>query len=178
VNVLTYYGQRLPVDQTYAYRGRLGPLASETSSTIALPVDDQVDRVDFGFDKPNPGVALDKSPGSASCDATAGLCTVTWDITVTNTGSDALAGIVLADRLPGGLNGVTATNVTLTRLDNGAPVATVTSPASTTTTAGLTTYTYSIGSLPGFASAPTVDGSNAGLAAGASVAYRVSAQFI
>jgi hypothetical protein len=171
--VTTYYGQVLTVDQTYSYAGRFGILAAETSSGIALPLDASVEHVDFGFVRPNPGIALDKSPAAVACDPQAGVCTVTWDITVTNTGADELSGIVLADRLPAGV-----AEVTLARLDGGVPGGTVTSPTSTATAGGLTTFTYSIGSLPGNGTAAPVDGSNAGLAAGAAVSYRVTARFI
>lgn len=50
--VTTYYGQTLPVEQTYSYRGKYGATAAPQSSPIDLAIGDSVMGVDFGYHQP------------------------------------------------------------------------------------------------------------------------------
>lgn len=95
--VTTYYGQTLPVTTTYSYLNRFASASRERSTEIALPADTVLPLVDFGYHKPNPKIALDKSEAKTTCDEA--VCTVSWDVTVTNEGTDPLDDVVLHDRL-------------------------------------------------------------------------------
>lgn len=96
-SVETYYGETMPVEGTYSYNNQFRANAREESTLIRLGVDTELPRVDFGFHQPNPKIALDKSQATTTCDDQ--VCTVTWDVTVTNVGTDPLDDVVLYDRL-------------------------------------------------------------------------------
>lgn len=96
--VTSYYNQEISVDQTYSYLRKYEPLAIEQSAVFNVPFDSEVLHVDYGFNKPDPRIALDKSEAEVTCDN--GVCTVVWYVTTTNTGSTALSDITLHDGMP------------------------------------------------------------------------------
>jgi uncharacterized repeat protein (TIGR01451 family) len=111
--VTSYYGEELAIEQTYSYRNRYYQSASLTSTVIAVPVGGVVTGVSFGFHIPNPEVALDKAAGSIACSS--GMCTLNWEVTVTNTGKDVLRNTSVTDRLPDTVSNLTASAATPVR---------------------------------------------------------------
>ena len=96
----TYYGQTLPITNTFSWDNQFGSVARDNSTTITLPNNGAQRNVNYGYFKQQPGVALDKSPAETVCGDN-GYCQVTWDITVTNTGDQRLNNLEVWDRIVG-----------------------------------------------------------------------------
>ncbi|MDU0479653.1 SdrD B-like domain-containing protein [Staphylococcus chromogenes] len=72
---------------------------NNTNDTVSVTVgvDQTVTRVDFGFVASHADAALDKSPATVTKNSD-GTSTVSWDVTVTNTGDVPLKDLQLSDR--------------------------------------------------------------------------------
>ncbi|MCL1899715.1 MAG: hypothetical protein FWG11_04215, partial [Promicromonosporaceae bacterium] len=108
-SVHTFYHQAIDVPATYSARNRFGALAREVSTAITLPRDSHARDVDFGFQQRDPRIALDKHEADVECEA--GVCQVTWDVTVTNTGNTPLTGVRLYDRMSDDVFNTSATSM-------------------------------------------------------------------
>ena len=130
----THYHQTLCVDQTYSYSGSYGGVGdpddgckpgdygsapTTTSGTVNILKDKRdndvltPDSVDFGWVNPDPKVEVDKSEAvvidNRDDDGNKdGTSTVSWNVTVKNTGSQAITGGTLTDRTSSDMYDVTA----------------------------------------------------------------------
>jgi alpha-tubulin suppressor-like RCC1 family protein len=102
-SVTTHYGDNRTVTTTYSHRNRLGAHSTEASTPIRLGLGASQRNVNFGFHNPAPKIALDKSEATTMC--TDGICEVTWDVTVTNTGNMPLHDVALHDTMSGDVFG-------------------------------------------------------------------------
>ena len=98
MNIETRFGKELDVDVTYSFRGQRFAAAREQSGLINLGLGALVDRVDFGFHVPDPFLMLDKTEATTTCSG--GVCTVMWDVILTNIGNTDLNDVRFYDRLP------------------------------------------------------------------------------
>jgi LPXTG-motif cell wall-anchored protein len=101
--VTTYYHEKKKVTQTYSYQSKFKSAASTQSTVVNLAKDKRNDHelspsnVDFGFNKPQPKVTLDKSETKITNNDD-GTATAKWTVTVKNTGNTAISDGVLTDR--------------------------------------------------------------------------------
>lgn len=77
------------------------------TASVTVGVDQTVTRVDYGFVASHADAALDKSPATVTKN-TDGTSTVSWDVTVTNTGDVPLKDLQLSDRTSQEVIGVQA----------------------------------------------------------------------
>ncbi|MCL2595385.1 MAG: hypothetical protein FWD83_07695, partial [Promicromonosporaceae bacterium] len=110
--VTTFYNENRPVVTTYSARGQFHAASREQSTAITVPRDGAARNVDFGFHRPDPMIALDKSEATVNCEY--GLCQIYWDVTVTNKGTTPLTDVVLTDRMTDNVFNVTATGMATT----------------------------------------------------------------
>ena len=96
---MTLRGYEREVAQTYSWNNRFLGMSREDSSTIILAVRSIQANVNFGFNNPDPQIALDQSPAVVNCLPGGDFCDVHWDVTIANTGNSYLNDLTLFNRI-------------------------------------------------------------------------------
>lgn len=95
----TYYGENLPINTTYSWNGKKFEGSKISSDIISLPVDTDLNNINYGFFERTPLVDLDKSPSQLDCPDDSNVCTVSWNVAVENIGNTTLKSGVLTDTM-------------------------------------------------------------------------------
>lgn len=104
----SYYNITNDVLRTRAYLASGTGIHTDTSGIITLVQHQQITNVDFGYQKSDPQVTVDKSMQHFEC--LTERCTINWDVTITNTGNQTIPlNGTIADRLSSAVSNVYTT---------------------------------------------------------------------
>lgn len=117
--VKTYYNKLEDVVNTRSWSNKVKTNATDTSDNISLGIGIDQTSVDYGYAKPDPKAAVDKTVTGTSCTDT--KCVINWDVKVQNSGTSRFdTSSVVSDRMSADVHDVSATAGTVSIESGGA----------------------------------------------------------